>query len=290
MRVRALAMLLSTLSVTAAADTVDLKNGDTLTGEIVERSDTTLIVEHAVLGRLTIPLEHVKPPKSENPGLFGTSFLAGWTRAVQIGVTGSQGNSKNTNVAVALDLDYKDDHERWAFDVAYQFGASEGETSQHSGFSGLRHDWLLADSRWFLFGLGRADYDQFRSWKYRISGAAGLGYEFEKSETWNLRGLLGPSVTQEFDENNFYVEALVGLESVWTFNEFHSLSLTNTIYPALNDLGEFRNLSTFGWKWRLSEQPALSLNSGVRNEYQSQVESGRKHDDLTYTTAIGIDF
>jgi len=290
MRASALALLLSTVCMPAVAASVDLNNGDKLSGEILERTDTHIVVDHPVLGRLEIPRDQVKPPKSENPGLFGSSFLAGWSRTFQVGIAGSQGNSENTNVAAALDLDYADDRKRWAFDAAYQFGASEGETSQHNAFTSLRRDWLLADSRWFFFGLGRGDYDDFRSWTYRISGSAGIGYEFVKSERWDLRGLLGPAVTQEFDEDNFYVEALASIESVWTLSEYHSLSFTNTLYPALNDLGEFRNLSTLGWRWRLAEQPALSLNVGVANEYQSQVESDRKHVDLTYTTALGIDF
>ena len=70
----------------------------------------------------------------------------------------------------------------------------------------------------------------------------------------------------------------------------HSIRLSNYIYPALNDLGEFRNVTSFGWKWKLMEDPGLSLLAGVDNEYQSKVESGFKHNDLKYSTSLGIDF
>jgi putative salt-induced outer membrane protein YdiY len=290
MRLPALALLVGLVSLPAAGATIDLKNGDQLTGEIVERTDTQMVVEHAVLGRLTIPLEQVKPPASENKGLFGTSFLAGWSRHFQVGLAGAQGNSKNTDVAAALDLDYSDERKRWAFDAVYQFGSSDGDTSQHNALLALRRDWLVGDSHWFFFALGRGEYDQFKSWRYRLHGAPGVGYEFVNTERWNLRGLLGPALTKEFDESEFYVEALVGIESAWTFNKVHSLTFTNTIFPALNDIGEFRNLSALRWRWRLAESPALSLNAGVQNEYQSQVADDRKHNDLRYTTALGIDF
>ena len=105
-----------------------------------------------------------------------------------------------------------------------------------------------------------------------------------------LRGLLGPSLTKEFQEDQFFVEALVGLEAIWKLSKNHSISFTHRFFPALNDLGEYRNLSSFAWKWKLLDEPRLSLIAGVGNEYESSVESGRKHDDLRYTTALGIDF
>ena len=82
----------------------------------------------------------------------------------------------------------------------------------------------------------------------------------------------------------------MGLDALWTISSDHSLGLSNTIYPALNDLGEFRNVSTFSWKWKLMEDPGLSLIAGVNNEYESSVESGLKHNDVKYSTSIGIDF
>ena len=138
--------------------------------------------------------------------------------------------------------------------------------------------------------MGRFDYDEFRTWTYRVNFAPGVGYQFLKNESFDVRGLVGPSVTQQFKENEFFIEALAGVEGIWTLSKLHSLSLSNYIYPALNDLGEFRNMTTFAWKWKLLEDPGLSLLAGVGNEYQSKVESGLKHNDVKYSTSIGIDF
>ena len=274
----------------AAADTIELVNGDKLSGNVIEQTAERVVLEHPVLGRVEIPVEQIEPPKAPNGGLFGTSFLAGWTRTFQLGVSGAQGNTENSDVLAALDMGYEDEHKRWAFDAAYRFGKADGETTQHDAFAQLRRDWLLEGSPWFVFALGRFDYDQFKSWTYRVSASPGIGYQFVKSERFELQGLLGPSITKQFDENDFFVEALVGLEGIWKISKDHSVSLSNTIYPALNDLGEFRNLSTLAWKWKLMEDPGLSLIAGVDNEYQSQIESGFKHNDLKYSTSIGIDF
>jgi len=274
----------------AAADSLELSNGDELSGEVLERTDERVVLVHPVLGRVEIPVEQIKPPKAPNAGLFGSSFLAGWTRTFQLGVSGSQGNSKNTNVLAALDMDYEDDHRRWAFDSAYRFGRADGDTDEHDAFTQLRRDWLFEGSPWFVFAIGRFDYDQFDTWTYRVNGAGGIGYEFVKSEQFELQGLLGPSLNKQWQESDFFVEALVGIEGAWKISKTHSLSVSNKIYPALNDLGEFRNLSTLAYKWKLLEDPGLSLIAGVDNEYQSSVASGRKRNDLNYSTSIGIDF
>lgn len=277
------------VALAAAADTIELVNGDKLSGAVLETSAERVVLDHPVLGRVEIPVEQIKP-KRESHGLFGTSFLEGWKRSFQLGVSGAQGNTRKNDVLAALDLAYEDDHKRWAFGAAYRFGSADGETTENDAFAQLRRDWLFPDSPWFLYGLARFDYDQFESWTYRVSGSPGIGYQFVKSEEWDVRGLVGPSVTKEFQEDDFFVEALVGLEALWKISKDHSVSFSNTIYPALNDLGEFRNLTSLVWKWKLMEDPALSLLAGVTNEYQSKVDSGFKHDDVKYSTSLGIDF
>lgn len=285
-----IALCLLALAPAAVADTIELTNGDKVSGEVLEQTAERIVIEHPVFGRLEIPADRIQPPEAPNGGLFGTSFLAGWTRTFQLGVSGAKGNTRNNDVLAALDLDYEDDERRWAFDAAYRFGAADGETNKHDAFTQLRRDWLLPGSRWFFFGIGRFDYDQFKSWRTRLNGSGGVGYQFVKGERFELQGLFGPSVTKEFNEDDFFVEALVGLEALWKIAPGHTLGLSNTIFPALNDLGEFRNLSSLAWKWKLMEDPGLSLVAAVDNEYESKVESGLKHYDVKYSTSIGIDF
>lgn len=281
--------LILLVPLAAAADTIELVNGDELSGSVIETSAERVVLDHPVLGRLEIPAEKIKPPKVSK-GLFGTSFLAGWKRSFQLGVSGAQGNSKTSDVLAGLAMGYEDEHRRWDFGAAYRFASADGDTTKQDAFAQLRRDWLVTDSPWFFFALGRFDYDEFRTWTYRLSGSPGVGYQFVKSERLELRGLLGPSFTRQFDENDFFIEALVGLEGIWRISKHHSVSLSNFIYPALNDLGEYRNLTSLAWKWKLLDDPGLSLLAGVDNEYQSRVASGFKHDDLKYSTSIGIDF
>jgi hypothetical protein len=284
------AFLLLLAPLAAAAETIELVNGDKLSGTVLERTEVGIVLEHALLGRVEIANELIEPPRAPNGGLFGTSLLAGWTRIFRIGVRGAHGNTRTNDVLGAFDLDYEDEDRRWNFDAAYRFSAADGVTTKHNAFAQLHRDWLLNGSPWFLFSNGRFDYDEFQSWKYRANAAAGVGYQFLDGERIELKGLLGPSLTRQFNENDFYVEALVGVEGTWKIAKDHRLVVANSIYPALNDLGEFRNLSSVVWSWKLLERPGLSLIAGVDNEYQSQVESGILHNDVKYSTSLGFDF
>ena len=87
--------LLALLPAASRADKIELKNGDTIDVEVIERKDGDLVVEHPQLGRMVIPKEDIKPPTPPNPGLLGTSFLAGWDRHLGAGLSGSSGNSKD---------------------------------------------------------------------------------------------------------------------------------------------------------------------------------------------------
>ena len=154
----------------------------------------------------------------------------------------------------------------------------------------LGRDWLFSESRWFMFTRSRFDYDDFRTWEFRLQGDAGVGYEFIKWETFTLRGRTGPSVVQEWNENQFRAEWLAGPELVWNLTPNQKLEASNFIYYSFTPWGEFRNVSNLNWKWDLAQKPALSLKAGLENEYQSDVASGDKKNDLKYYTSIGIDF
>src|SRR5215471_19683047 len=114
--------LLFVVPVAAAADAIELVNGDKLTGTVIETTAERVVLDPPVLGRVEIPAEQIKP-KREPHGLFGTSFLAGWTRTFAVGVSGAQGNTRTNDVLASLGMNYADDSERWDFGAAYRFGS-----------------------------------------------------------------------------------------------------------------------------------------------------------------------
>jgi len=82
---------LSALPLSAAADTVELTNGDLLHGTITEQTDQTVVIEHPVLGRVELPIDQVIAAKLGDESRF---------RSLQIGVSQeSFGESMQRNMS-----------------------------------------------------------------------------------------------------------------------------------------------------------------------------------------------
>ena len=116
----------------AEADSFKLESGDVLSGDVVEERDDAIVLDHPTLGRIEIPRSEIvpeEPPAPPNPGLFGTSFLEGWTRKLGAGIAGSQGKSVNTTINVRLNVDKEDESARRKFNSRYYYSTTDDEDS-----------------------------------------------------------------------------------------------------------------------------------------------------------------
>lgn len=271
----------------AEAKTFELINGDTLSGTLVQRTPDELIIDHPVLGRLSIPVYSLKLPAT-NPGLFGTSFLKGWDKELDLGFHGKQGNSDNNNISVGLDLSYADDKQRWKIEGKYSLADSDGDTDSNDGYLSSHRDWLFTGSRWFAFTLGRYDFDQFESWRHRVYWGGGPGYHFLQAGPFTLDGRFALGGGYEFgDMHEFTPLALLSLEGKWKLSEVHSLSFSNTVLPRLDE-AEFLNRTAAEWKIRISEVDGLNLKLGLHNAYDTDAQD--KNNIFKYTGTLPLDF
>jgi putative salt-induced outer membrane protein YdiY len=288
------ALAVCACSTVADADTLLLANGDTLTGEIVEWDVGSVVIEHPQLGRVHLALDQLRldtgdPP---NPGLFGTDFLRGWTRTLNVGANGKDGNTVNENLTVGLDMDYADDFKRWRVHARYLYASEDESTTDSYGRLDVRRDWLLPDSRFFWRAGTRYQFDKFESWKQRFILFGGPGYHLIEGEVHRLDGLVGPAFTrEEGDRNDNKGEAVVGFEYGWTLSEALSFKLSNVIFTeVVPEAGNLRNQTTSEVRWTLTQEPALSLNLGIENEYETEVERGDQKNNLYYYLTLGLGF
>lgn len=278
----------------ARADTVTLANGDTLNGEIIRWALDHVVIEHPQLGEVRLSLEElaIETGKPPNPGLFGTTFLRGWNRSIDIGWNGEEGNSTTRNLIVGMDFNYADAFKRWEIKGRYYFDADEDGTSDNYARVDLRRDWRFPGIPWFAFASSRYQYDEFESWEHRGLASAGPGYSLVQGENHKLDTRLGATVTREFGErDDTKWETLFAVDYYWQPAERYSLTLSNQLYTQTQpEFGEIRNLTIAEMKIRLSERPALSMNLGAENEYESEVEGDDEKNDLKYYISLGIDF
>lgn len=309
-----LAPLLCTLAMPVMAETVVLKNGDIINGPITAQDGASVSIDHPSLGNITIPREKIETlykdedaydaaqteaaakdkaaaleaERAADEGLFGVGFLQGWNRRIEFGLTGAEGVSENLNMRAGFFADYEDEDDRWILDMVYRRAKSGSAITENNFYTMLTKDWLLPEHDYFYFANGRYDWDDLQDWEHRLSGFGGVGYQFVKDGKWDVRGRGGLGGNQEFgsQDDGFTPEALLGIEIDYKITDDHSIAFSNTLFPSLDDAGEFRNITTLDYVISINKDKGIDLRFGVANEHDSNVAPGAKKNDFEYYAAL----
>jgi len=294
----------------AFAETIELQSGEKIEGTIVEQSEEKVVVEHAVLGRLEIPASEIKPPAPPKPGVFGTSFLAGWDKALSAGLQGSSGKSKAQSANADLTLKHETERNRMNYVARYYMVKTEDDATDQFNTRYL-HDFLIPDADWFPFLSPHYTYDTDQDWNHRLGTDAGIGYQLFKDESWDALGRLGGGVARTFTDDRAISctfppvpgpcsevgrdplrtewTGLVALELGWQIVEGMRLDWDTVYYPDFADLPNFRLESRAEWKVAIGYVAGLSFKLGGSYIYDAH-ESDSSRNDRKYYANIVYDF
>ncbi len=292
-------------AASASADKVELKSGDVITGDIISETDDAVIMDHPVLGQVTIAKEEMVTPSAVGEATTTAEksaeafadfvdawFFPGWDKSVAAGFTGTDGNSETLNIYASVATGYEDERDRWSIDGKYFRNSTEGETTQNQFKGVILKDWLVPGEKHFYYAQGTVQYDQFTDYETRLGAFAGVGYEVFDGGVHRLLLRAGAGGQYEFgDVNEFTPEAMAGLDWTWTISETQNFTFYNYFYPSLDPaFSEFRNLTGAMYEVALAAGKGLKLQLGVENEYNSDVNDGFEENDLKYFGALAFDF
>ncbi|UCD76675.1 MAG: DUF481 domain-containing protein [Phycisphaerales bacterium] len=293
-------------AIPANGDEVVLAGGDTLSGKVVQHTADAVVLDHAVLGRMTIPAIEIQSivDSADRTGPYAelqeeaaeavaeAEMPKEWKSRFELALGGSFGNTDSQAFRTGVVSKRESESDRTALDASYFYGASDGDRTDNRFTAGILHDWLFPESPWFLFADGRYDYDEFKSWEHRISAHIGPGYELIKKEDFTLNLRAGIGVVKEFgsDNDDFRPEAMFGGDFAWQISERQSLEGSTMIYPDLDDTGEFRTFSRLNWAMLVDPDSNMSLTAGLEHEYQSKVDPGVDENDLRIFAGLMFDF
>ncbi len=299
----AIALFLCTVS--ASAEIITLKNGDSIHAVVKDKTDSQLTVEHESLGTLSIireqvvsinheqehlPEDDVTANSAADKGILGKGLLKDWQRKFGMSIVGSSGTSENYTFRTSLNLKYEDDKSRWDSTSVYLLSSDENETSEQKAYTTLTRDWLLSESKFFYFSSTNFYWDEFKDYDYRITQFGGTGYQFVKNKRWDANGRLGLGVKYTVGDelsDETTAEGLVGFKISRVIKDKHSIEGSNIFYPSLSESDEYRNVSNFNWNIKLDYISGLGLKVGLRNEYDTTQE---KKYDFDYYISITWDF
>ncbi len=215
-----------------------------------------------------------------------------WVSRFDLGLNGSSGNTENFGLFIRVSSKREVETMRTLLSAAYLLGYADGDKNENNAVISLRNDWLIPDSPWFFYLESRFEYDQFQDWEYRLGLHGGIGYQFIDTEPLKFAMRAGAGFSKEWKspDQPFTPEGNIGADLIWKISERQNLEFHTDYYPAFNDIKNFRTWTTLDWSYLLDDKTNMSLNAGLRHQYQAQVASGFKRNDLTVIVALGFDF
>jgi putative salt-induced outer membrane protein YdiY len=309
-------------AVLSYADEVTLKGGDVIHGKVIEQNDKGVLMEHEDLGQIriastriasvllasdkTAPSDQAEPetgppaprhlvdePEFEKLKAFSAHAKEeGFSSSIDMSLTSETGNTDERSFRVAGKLGREYSNIKLTSDFSYYNKESDGEKTDDKFTFGLVRDQSFKDSDWFFFMMGRYDYDDFESWRHRVSFHSGPGYKLIQTPDFYMDLRAGPGVRKEWDSDTTdpELEGVVGTNFEWKPTKRQTFNLSTFFYAVLDDFDDNRTRTTFDWDYLLSEEINLSFVLGVLHEYQSVVDPGKDENDTRVHTGIRYRF
>lgn len=217
----------------------------------------------------------------------------GWVNKLSIGISGTRNTSESIGGNVGLKSQRTTRRDRWTFESVFFYSETDSNTTRNEFTTRTLKDWLIPDSKWFIFGQGQFDLAQLRPYNERISGSFGPGYQLLNNEKVNLRLRLGGGGYQQFgsnDDDDFHPEASFGTELEWKVTTRQTLVFANTFFADMGILGRNRNVTRGDWIIKIQDAPGLSLKFSLQNEYDSFTADDATQNDLHFTGGLQFEF
>ncbi len=296
-----------------STDVLRLKAGDVLRGVVLERTEAYVILEHPLLGRLTIPKEHLMVEDEGQPQVDAEAPAdsavaavdaaapaddeadqpaAEWSSRVDVGLNATFGNSDDQSLAVDVGTERQSPRSALTLASGYYYAVSDNETTNNQfNFTG-NHDWLNPESRWFYFVRGTYDFDEFESWRHRVAGQGGPGYHLVQADDLTIDLKAGLGARREFVSENDDVkfEAVGQVLGEWQMTDRQSLTFSAAIFPVVTEPDDYRTEEQVAWRMALDNDQKLNLAFKIKHEYQSVVDPENDKHDVRLFLGLGYQF
>ncbi|MBN8598540.1 MAG: DUF481 domain-containing protein [Planctomycetes bacterium] len=230
-------------------------------------------------------------PQKQKPNPLG--LPEGWSGAVELGLSGSDGNTENFNMRAAMDLNRKVGLADSMLRLTYRRSADEGDVNANRFVADGRHVQRFSKtSRWSMFIAGTYEYDDFQDWRQRLTLNAGVGYAFVDSKETKLVGRVGAGANRRWGgaDENWTPEGLFGATLEHKLTERTSIYAGVDFLPDISTSGEFRVNSRGGLKIVVDPELGLNLHIGFEDRYDSNPGPNSNPNDIDYFVLLGWKF
>jgi hypothetical protein len=251
-------------------------------------SGVPVIAEEIVPAAEELPVpEEVLPPEDGDWWMLPASWYKPWEGSAELGLNGSEGNSQTFNIRSGAKAKYSQPWVEQVYEIIHVDNSADGVKTASNGFFDGRLTFPFTGTAWSTFAHARLEYDEFRDYDLRVSGDAGLAYDWWKIDASKLQTRAGLSTSREIGgaENRFNPELTFGIDLAHKFDDRQKVSITMDYYPTIDDFTDYRINTNASWEIVVSQAWGLSAKLSVIDRYDNTPQ-GKRPNDLNYAALM----
>ncbi len=217
----------------------------------------------------------------------GMTNWALWHGSVELGLSGTDGNSETFNVRFGAKAKREVPRAVHTYEFTYLDKSADSRQTARSALLDGRSEWPFPNSPWSFFVHALGEYDEFKAFDVRASGDTGLGYQFVKNERTDLKGRFGGSASHEFGgpDDDVVPELVFGMEWKHCFSPRQNVSVQVDYFPNVTAFTDFRMNGRASWEVVVAPEWNLSLKTSVVDRYDSTPGTALSN-DLDYSLLL----
>ncbi|MBN1871243.1 MAG: DUF481 domain-containing protein [Candidatus Omnitrophica bacterium] len=282
--------------ITVYGAEIYLKNGDRISGDIVEEDKNFIYMDSEAAGMVSINkgfVEDMAADEIEKAKERDRSEAVS-TNEISVGYTLADGNTENQQLNAGFLINR---HKRHVYELTVKgdlyYSSSNGETDAEKWFGYARYAYSFGPSKmWYNFFKIEADRDKFSDIEYRLIPSAGIGYWFSDADDFKLMAEVAAGIehTDYAGETETEDELAIIPRAYYETAIFRNSRLGQdvTFYPSVEEWGEFRMHAETSLINPLSDK--LSVNFSFIDDYDSDPGGDAEKNDIRFISSLKYSF
>jgi len=223
-------------------------------------------------------------------GLDARPVPSPWSGGVDVGLSGSQGNTDTLMLRAGLDIKYDDPSDYAILNVLYILDQANSTQFENKAFALFRNELPMGSGvAWYAQAM--VEYDQSQVEHLRIGSYSGLSYALMQGGTQTRKLRAGGGMAREYGgpNNAWFPQGQAGADYEYKLSDRTRLSLAGDYYPDLENFDHYWLRGRASFDILLDQQSNIMLRLGAFDRYDSR-PYGSKRNDIEYFAMLSFRF
>jgi hypothetical protein len=217
-----------------------------------------------------------------------------WSGTGDIGLNGANGNSEVLSLRTTWTAQRRTATNLFISDFLYAFSRQDGTVQQQQALFNARDEILFPGQPCSLFSATQVEYDELRSYRFRVGQYAGAGLAVIDTKPLLFRLRMGAGAQRELgvdgERDRWVPEAVFGYDYRHRLDDRNALVSVVDYYPRLDDWSQFRVRARLAYEIVIEPKTGAVLRIGVQDRYDSHPGREAVRNDINYFTTLGFRF